>query len=99
MITLASLKKRLKLPHAPGGMNPARDWLVVLALSLLLIVGSVAWNVSFFVRALNDEAASLQAGDTLVPAASVLPALRSTFEARAQEAARYESAVFVDPSR
>ena len=93
---LTALLKKLHLPKGRGGPNPSRDWLVMVGLVIVLIAVSVAWNVSFFVRALKDEAAPaalVQEGK-----ASVIPALREVFERRAEEAARYESSGFVDPS-
>lgn len=96
MSTLTTLLKKLKLPKGQGGTHPSRDWLVVVGLSMVLIAASVAWNATFFVSALKDEAVPatvLEEGE-----ASAVPVLREVFEQRAQQAARYEASVFVDPS-
>lgn len=80
-------------------IRPARDWYYLLLLTILLVVLSVAWNVWLF-RSVEEggplgEVAAPEAFD-----AAPIESVRSVFEARASEAARYRDAYrFVDPLR
>lgn len=98
MKELNALVKKLKLPASWSGMQPARDWLIILALSCIALVVSVVWNVSFFTSALNDQAAPEEAMAPAGESSSALPALEALFEKQRAQADRYEGAVFVDPS-
>lgn len=79
-------------------IRPMRDWFVLLAVATALVGASIAWNV-WMLR-------SVEAGGTLGGPAEAEPfdaapvqAVRATFDARAQEEARYRSQYrFVDPS-
>lgn len=79
-------------------MQPARDWLIILGVSLAAVVASVAWNVFFFTNALNDQVAPTDDAHVSESAASALPALEEAFSERAAAALRYQDASFVDPS-
>ncbi len=95
---LKKLMAKVKLPAGLRGMQPARDWFIMLTLAFLLIIGSVVWNVLFFTSALNDEVAALETTTPVSATQSALPALEAAFAERAQTAARYQGASFVDPS-
>ncbi len=98
MNELKKLLAKLKLPHGLGGMQPARDWFIMLTLSLIALVVSVLWNVFFFTSALNDQAAPASDASPTTGGRSALPALEELFDARAADAIRFENASFVDPS-
>ncbi len=82
--------------------DPTRDWIALLTLATIAIIGIVTWNAWVF-----DTVAS---GGTLGAAASSTPpsftqasldSVRTVFEARAAEEAKYVSGTykFNDPSQ
>lgn len=80
-------------------LRPVRDWFIVLTVLAVLLIGSVAWNVLFFLGALEEDAAPATTSHEPSAAAPVAEVL-SAFTLRAQEEARYRSEYrFVDPSR
>lgn len=79
-------------------MRPSRDWLFLLAASVILVLASVAWNAWLFM--------SVQQGDVIGSAEAIesfdakpVETAREVFRARATEEGKYRGEYrFVDPS-
>ena len=84
-----------------AGIDPVRDWLTLLTLSAIALVGIVAWNIWAFDTVANGG--SIGAPISATPSAfnsASLDAIRDIFQNRAAEEAKYATGVyrFVDPS-
>lgn len=87
-------KNQLRLAH-----DPARDWLMLLGGSLILLAASMSWNMWFFDRIVQEGAESANADGGSFEAYDA-NAVKMLFEARAQAAEAYRRThSFVDPSR
>ncbi|MDD3531204.1 MAG: hypothetical protein PHV99_01250 [Candidatus Pacebacteria bacterium] len=82
--------------------DPVRDWLVLLSLSAIALVSIIVWNAWAFDTVSGGGAI----GSTTVKAPEVfnqssLNTIRTIFENRAAEEAKYESGMytFIDPSQ
>jgi hypothetical protein len=82
--------------------DPVRDWLVLLSLSTIVLISIIVWNAWAF----DTVAGGGFIGTSTAKAPEVfnqasLNTIRSIFEYRATEEARYESGVysFADPSQ
>lgn len=96
-----AISKLTNLFHKNGSVrfDPARDWLLLLAACFAFIVASVAWNVWFFDRVV-EEGASASVEGTSALGAYEAGGVNKVFDARAESAAAYrEGYQFVDPSR
>ncbi len=81
-------------------IRPLRDWFVLLAVALILLIASVAWNAWLFFRVTSGEGAASEAPVTSTPVLDALPKAREVLEIRASEETRYRSLYeFVDPAR
>ncbi len=92
------LKSLLSKTQSAGGPNPSRDWLMLLAVALLLLAGSVAWNAWYFSQIEDGAPTASEGGEALeaYPAGLV----QEIFAARATTSAAYRSIYpFIDPSR
>lgn len=80
-------------------LQPARDWHIVLGIALIVLIGSVLWNMWIFSQATDDQ--PIGEGVTIPePAPLTLDATRELFTERAEERARYVNSYrFTDPSR
>lgn len=91
----------LKRLRSGAGLDPIRDWLALLTLSAITLIGIIVWNVWAF-----DTVASggtIGAPAITTPAAfsrTSLDGIHTIFASRAAEEARYETGVysFTDPS-
>ncbi len=94
----ASLQSFLK-PQGTKRLNPARDWMFVLACGLALILASMLWNAWFFFAVLTeDKTIQTPAAPQEVDANSFQKA-QELFQKREAEEARYKTEYrFVDPS-
>jgi len=98
-IPISSFIKRLRYG---ARLDPARDWLVVLIFFSIAFLGIVVWNVWAF-----DTVAGGGVIGTPAPSATAtfdrtsLEAIRTIFESRADEEAKYVTGVYryADPSR
>ena len=83
-------------------IDPARDWIVLLTLSLIALAGIVVWNIWAF--------ETIAAGGTLGGAATTTPAafnrealdsIQNLFRTRAEDEAKYRTGVYRydDPSQ
>jgi hypothetical protein len=80
-------------------LSPQRDWLVILTLTFLLLIGSCAWNAWTFTRLQNGEMLTVSSTHTTSDFdPSQLTAVQTLFAARAVEEAKYQNEYhFVDP--
>lgn len=91
--------KSLKGISYGAALRPSRDWLLLLALFVVLLLISVGWNLWTFTKVTAGGAigASVPVQEPGTPAVDSVTKL---FEARALEEARYKNEYrFVDPSR
>ena len=94
-----NLSKYGKALSYGGALRPMRDWLVLLALTLVLLLLSVGWNLLTFKKVTEGE--PLDAGAAPLPLREApVGKVEALFEQRAIEAERYLTEYrFVDPSR
>lgn len=92
-------KLTLTLPGYGSRIDPVRDWLIVIIVAGLLLLGTLALHTWLFLEITRvDQSPRMEpaAADT---SAELLQQTRQVFTERAQEALRYRSFEFVDPSR
>ncbi len=90
----------LKRPHAR--LDPARDWLTMLTLSMIVFAGIIVWNAwAFDTVASGGVIGAPVTGSTPVLSRSALDAIHAIFAARAAEEAKYQTDVYTytDPSQ
>lgn len=83
-----------------GGLqlDPMRDWLFVLAASLLLLTVSGIWNTFFFVSLVETEEYSETRSVVVREEANKIEEVRALFTQRAELLQALQSTSFVDPS-
>lgn len=87
--------------HSDASIDPTRDWLLILTFAIVVLAGVVVWNIWAF-----DTVASGGNIGSSAPEASpilnsgLLNTVRTTFETRAEEEAKYVTGVYrySDPS-
>ena len=94
-----SFLKRLR-SHAT--VDPVRDWLILLSVSLIILVGIIIWNVWAFETVAGGG--TIGAPATKTPAVfnnSSLYTIHTILENRAAEEAKYKTGVYryADPSQ
>lgn len=80
--------------------HPTRDWFIILGTAALLTGLSVGFNVWLYFSVTNSTVST--GTEAAVPAfdTSVVDTVEKAYEARSEEAARYQDTYrFVDPSR
>lgn len=78
-------------------LKPERDWLVLVSISAILLLGSLAWNAWLFLRVTNGDAiGTATAPQSLNPAS--IDSVNALFQQRANIETEYKNAHFVDPS-
>lgn len=99
MISTPSFLKKLFSKKLAASNDPARDWFMVLAVSLAMLIVSVVWNVWFFGEVTKEKPLEVGEGaDTLRTHETA--SVRELFEKREAAAKAYqETYVFVDPAR
>ncbi len=83
-------------------LDPVRDWLVVVTLSIILLLGIIVWNVWAFDTVANGGSLGAVAPSTTpVFDQASLDAVHTIFANRADEEAKYVTGVYryVDPSQ
>ena len=89
-------------PRFYAHFGPVRDWLVLLTLSILAFVSIVVWNVwAFDTVASGGVIGTTATSTTPVFNHSSLDTIRSVFEKRSAEEAKYRTGVYryADPSQ
>lgn len=93
-----NIKSRMSVSEG-NTIHPYRDWIMVLIVVAVGLVISFVWNTHYFLTLTKQQqqaASSVQEGPD--PAVT-LDALEKGFQARAEEARRYQGEyLFVDPS-
>ena len=96
---LTGLVQKLFKPQGVKRLNPSRDWIIILSCALVGMVVIMLWNMWFFFAVLNQEAVLPATTQTKNVDTSSIEKVRTTFEVRALEEARYRSEYrFIDPS-
>lgn len=97
--TVISPLRRLR----PGGLqDPARDWLVLLISSVIVLAGIIVWNVwAFDTVASGGAIGSAEPKATPLFSRATLEEIRTIFADRAAEEAKYVTGVYryADPSQ
>jgi len=79
-------------------LRPSRDWLILLSISFVILLGSVVWNLWTFSQVTKGDAV----GNETAPSGtdtSVIDSATRLFEERRTEEAKYKNEYrFVDPS-
>lgn len=82
-------------------LDPVRDWMILLVLSLVMLIGIVAWNIwAFNTVAQGGTIGAPAAGAPMVFSRASLDAINAIFTNRAAEETKYATGVytFADPS-
>lgn len=83
-------------------LEPARDWLIVLAVGGACLLASVGWNLWLFHQAANGETFGSRPASVASPFdQSKLDSLVKIFSDRASEMTKYKDGAyhFIDPSK
>ncbi|MEK7157095.1 MAG: hypothetical protein AAB709_00905 [Patescibacteria group bacterium] len=101
MNALNSFFSSMKRARSSSRFDPARDWLLLLLCSMILLTGIVVWNAWAFDTVAGGGV--IGASPARTPSAfnqSSLDAIRTVFTDRAVEEDKYTSGVyrFADPS-
>lgn len=95
-----TLFNRLRSAQAP--MDPVRDWLILLTLSILAFISLIVWNIWAFDTVSRGGVIGTNATST-IPSfdGSSMNAIQAVFSKRADEEARYVTGVYryADPSQ
>lgn len=95
----AALSKYLRIFRYGDRVKPLRDWLILVSIAGVLLVGSAGWSFWLFDQISNPKEKTLTPPTTSTSTAS-LETVRTIFEKRTAERAHYISDYhFVDPSR
>ncbi|MCR4333470.1 MAG: hypothetical protein NUV60_00390 [Patescibacteria group bacterium] len=96
-----STTRFFKQRHLGAGVDPVRDWLLLLTVLAIALAGIIVWNIWAFDTVANGRSIGAPVPRT-PPAfnASSLDTIRVIFTNRAAEEAKYETGVyrFADPS-
>lgn len=97
---LSSLTKYLGALRYGNRLRPERDWLVLLGMTVILLIASIAWNVFYFINtAANQPSSSAPAPTQTLSSASEVTSVQNIFKSRATEQTNYQQNYkFVDPS-
>jgi hypothetical protein len=97
MKNLGSLSTMTKSLRYGAQLRPVRDWLVLLALFVLALFGSLVWNLWLFAEVTQGE--QIGNASSTPPVEIKLDQVTKLFQDRADERARYTGEYrFVDPS-
>lgn len=96
---IESIAKRLHPPEGITQHDPGRDWLVMLALSLLVLAGSMLWNAWFLVSVLSEETAIEAPQDAPAVTESTFEKMQKAFTLRDARASSTQGARFNDPAK
>jgi len=85
-----------------ASLDPVRDWLMMLTLAAIALIGIIVWNVwAFDTVASGGTIGVPPAATTVTFSPASLDAIRALFANRAAEEAKYETGAykFADPSQ
>lgn len=91
-----------RLRFAEVSVDPVRDWLIILTLSILAFIGLIVWNIWAFDTVSRGGVIGTNAtGTPPVFDGSSMEAVRTVFSKRADEEAKYVTGVYryADPSQ
>lgn len=85
-------------------MDPVRDWLALLTLSVIALASIIVWNLWTFETVVGGGAIGAAPANTApstMPDRASLDAIHALFESRAAEEAKYATGVYryADPSQ
>ncbi|KND51565.1 MAG: hypothetical protein AB202_03285 [Parcubacteria bacterium C7867-007] len=96
-LTLPKLSKNSPSLKYGERLNPSRDWLILVMVFVLLLLGSLGWNIWLFDRVTNGDAIGNATAPAPLNPASI-DSVNALFEARAVKETDYKNSRFVDPS-
>jgi len=102
MNILDSIGSFLKHIRSSAYLDPVRDWLALLTLSMIALVGIIVWNVWAFDKvASGGTIGTSSTTASAIFSRSSLDAIHTIFTNRAAEETKYVTGVysFVDPSQ
>lgn len=89
-----------RMHGARQDIQPSRDWLILFFATIGVFVGSVVWNVFFFLDTVSVKEDVVETTESGAVDTSAVERLRALFYARETERARYGGEYqFIDPSR
>lgn len=92
--------RKFQAPQGLPRLAPARDWMLILFVSALVLCASVVWNTWFFFTMVNQDAVQAPVQTEGLVDTSVLERARELIQERSEEALKYKTEYqFVDPSR
>lgn len=101
-INMGDLVAKLKSVRYGGRLQPLRDWILILSVAAVLLLGSMAWNAWLFIEVANGEIL----GAASAPTPSVfdhtsVEDVQTLFAKRSDEYQKYLTGAyrFVDPSQ
>jgi len=96
--TTVSFIRRLRYG---ANIDPGRDWLILVTCSTILLIGIIVWNVWAFDTVANGKVIGAAPAATPSFNQASLDAIRTVFEDRADEEAKYVTGVYryADPSQ
>jgi hypothetical protein len=102
MNILSTIVTFLKRFRYGANIDPVRDWLAMLSLSAVVLVGIIVWNVWAFNTVASGGVIGAEAPKALPTFnRASLDTIRTIFESRATEEAKYVAGVYryADPSQ
>ncbi len=97
---LSHLIKLIRVFRYGDSIRPQRDWLVVMLIAGVLLIGSASWSYYLFGRISGGDLLGGHSQTVAPVDTASLETVRAVFEARAAERERYRSEYrFVDPSK
>ena len=95
-----SLKSLFSKKRGDDHVHPVRDWLVILAVALAVLVLSALWNFWLFIQLANGKALSAVQPAQQQASQTSVTNVQDVFKARSTEKLNYQNTYhFVDPSK
>lgn len=98
---LPTFSKNLHKIHYGNQLYPARDWLVLISVAIIILGISTVWNILEFRNiTINQVPVSTTASHSTAIDSAAMQQVQKIFSARAGAQAKYESGAysFTDPS-
>ena len=88
------------MQRSDSAARPLRDWFMLILFAGLFLLGSLGWNIWFFIHVTSGEAVTAQQVAPRTPEKQLISSLEEVYATRAAEGARYRDTYqFVDPSK